>query len=175
MSLNHLVHVILLLFFLSIDQGVCHSSAVGNSVWPHCFVSRAHNSTWTELDAHTCTHGTHAHVHKLILCIHIQVVIWPQQSSTAGNSERCWVSLTANSLSLQSKVNNFNSVMLLSLIIIIHIAAAKRCYENLRRTFLEQQAGKEEFIEQQSKRRKYRSRCERVNVFLMQVYMLVKL
>lgn len=43
-----------------------------------------------------------------------------------------------------------------------HIAAAKRCYENVRRTFLEQQAGKEQFVEEQSKRRKYRSRRERV-------------
>lgn len=47
----------------------------------------------------------------------------------------------------------------------MYIAATKRCYENLRRTFLEQQAGKEEFVEQQSKRRKYRSRRERVIYF----------
>ena len=46
----------------------------------------------------------------------------------------------------------------------MYIAATKRCYENLRRTFLEQ-AGKEEFVEQQSKRRKYRSRRERVIYF----------
>ena len=43
-----------------------------------------------------------------------------------------------------------------------YAVAIKRCYENIRRTFLEQQSGKEDFVEQQSKRRKYRSRRERV-------------
>ncbi|XP_064387320.1 uncharacterized protein LOC135335704 [Halichondria panicea] len=39
--------------------------------------------------------------------------------------------------------------------------AVKRCFENLRRQHLQQQDGKEEFAEEQSKRRKYRSRRER--------------
>ena len=47
---------------------------------------------------------------------------------------------------------------------IIHysLVAVRRCYENLRRTYLEQQSGKEDLVEQQAKRRKYRSRRERV-------------
>jgi hypothetical protein len=40
--------------------------------------------------------------------------------------------------------------------------AIKRCYENLRRTHLEQQPGKEDFCKEQSLTRKYRSRRERV-------------
>ena len=52
--------------------------------------------------------------------------------------------------------------MLLCLMVICIIAAAKRCFENERRTFREQQAGKEQYVEEQSKRRKYRSRRERV-------------
>ena len=44
----------------------------------------------------------------------------------------------------------------------VHAVAVKRCYENIRRTFNEQQSGKQEFTEQQSKRRKYRSRRQRV-------------
>lgn len=41
--------------------------------------------------------------------------------------------------------------------------AVRRCYENLRRTFLEQKIGKEDFVESQAKRRKYRSRRERAS------------
>ena len=44
------------------------------------------------------------------------------------------------------------------------LVAVRRCYENLRRTFLEHQSGKEDFLENQSKQRKYRSRRERVCV-----------
>lgn len=44
----------------------------------------------------------------------------------------------------------------------VHAVAVKRCYENIRRTFNEQQSGKQEFTEQQSKRRKYRSCRQRV-------------
>ena len=43
--------------------------------------------------------------------------------------------------------------------------AVRRCYENLRRVFLEHQSGKEDMVEHQSKMRKYRSRRERVNIF----------
>ena len=50
------------------------------------------------------------------------------------------------------------------------IVAVKRCYENLRRTLLEQQTGKENFIENQAKRRKYRSRRERVCTLKFIVY-----
>ena len=42
------------------------------------------------------------------------------------------------------------------------VAAVKRCYQNIRRTEMEQQDGKEEYVELQSKRRRYRSRRERV-------------
>ena len=41
------------------------------------------------------------------------------------------------------------------------VAAVKRCYQNIR-TEMEQQDGKEEYVELQSKRRRYRSRRERV-------------
>ena len=54
--------------------------------------------------------------------------------------------------------------MVLSSHFIIIIVAVRRCYENLRRIFLEQQSGKENFVENQSKRRKYRSRRERVGI-----------
>lgn len=40
-------------------------------------------------------------------------------------------------------------------------AAVKRCYQNIRRTNAEQQDGKEEFVQLQARRRKYRSRLER--------------
>ena len=42
------------------------------------------------------------------------------------------------------------------------VVAIKRCYENLRRSHLEHQDEKAEFAEGQAKRRKYRSRRERV-------------
>lgn len=42
------------------------------------------------------------------------------------------------------------------------LVAVRRCYENLRRTFNEQQSEKKDFAEEQAKRRKYRSRRERV-------------
>ena len=45
----------------------------------------------------------------------------------------------------------------------IIIAAIKRLYQNVRRTFVEQSEGKEEYVENQSKRRKYRSRRQRVS------------
>lgn len=41
------------------------------------------------------------------------------------------------------------------------VVAIKRCYENVRRSHLEEQNEKSEFTEQQAKRRKYRSRRER--------------
>ena len=41
--------------------------------------------------------------------------------------------------------------------------AIKRCYENHRRNFLEQQPGKEDFSREQGLNQKYRSRRERVN------------
>ena len=43
-----------------------------------------------------------------------------------------------------------------------HIVAVKRCYQNVRRSETEQQDGNEEYVELQAKRRKYRSRRERV-------------
>lgn len=43
--------------------------------------------------------------------------------------------------------------------------AVKRCYENIRRTFLEQQSEKKDFAEKQAKRRKYRSRRQRVSTY----------
>ena len=42
------------------------------------------------------------------------------------------------------------------------LVAIKRCYENSRRTHLENQPGKEEFCREQGLNRKYRSRRERV-------------
>ena len=42
------------------------------------------------------------------------------------------------------------------------VLVAIRCYENLGHLHLEQQAGKEDYKEEQSRRRKYRSRRERV-------------
>ncbi len=41
--------------------------------------------------------------------------------------------------------------------------AVRRYYENLRRSFLEEQSGKRDYVEDQSNRRKYRSRRERVS------------
>ena len=40
----------------------------------------------------------------------------------------------------------------------------KRCYEGLRRNLLENQEGKEEYTEDQAKRRKYRSSRQRVSL-----------
>ena len=42
-------------------------------------------------------------------------------------------------------------------------AAVKRLYENVRRLYVEQGSGKENYVENQTKRRKYRSRRQRVN------------
>ena len=42
------------------------------------------------------------------------------------------------------------------------LVAVKQCYESLRRTYLEEQKGKEDYVENQFKRR-YWSRCQRVN------------
>ena len=55
----------------------------------------------------------------------------------------------------------------------IYAVAVKRCYENNRRTFLEQQSGKEDFVEQQSRRRKYRSRRERVKHTSLSYWLVV--
>ena len=44
------------------------------------------------------------------------------------------------------------------------IAAVKRCYENVRRSFMEGQDGKENYVEEQSKRRRYRARRQRVHI-----------
>ena len=52
-------------------------------------------------------------------------------------------------------------------IFICIIVAVRRCYENVRRTFLEHQSGKEDVIEEQAKRRKYRSRRDRVNLSII--------
>ena len=49
----------------------------------------------------------------------------------------------------------------------ITIVAVKQCYETCRRNFLEEQEGKEEYVEMQSKKRKYRSRRQRVYFFLL--------
>ena len=49
---------------------------------------------------------------------------------------------------------------------VYYIVAVKQCYENLRRTYLEQQENKLEFSESQSQRRKYRSRRSRVRLVL---------
>lgn len=48
-----------------------------------------------------------------------------------------------------------------------HSAAVKRCYESIRRNYMERQDGKEEYVHQQSKRRKYRSRRQRVRELIM--------
>ena len=46
--------------------------------------------------------------------------------------------------------------------------AVKRLYESIRRNFMEQQEGKEDYVENQSKQCKYRSRRQRVCVvFIM--------
>ena len=50
------------------------------------------------------------------------------------------------------------------------VVAIKRCYENLRRTHLEQQPGKEDFCKEQGLNRKYRSRRERVNYYVAQSF-----
>ena len=44
----------------------------------------------------------------------------------------------------------------------LYVAAVKRCYQSLRRAETEQQDDKAEYVELQAKRRKYRSRRERV-------------
>ena len=46
------------------------------------------------------------------------------------------------------------------------VVSVKRCYEGVRRNFLETQEGKEDFVLDQSKRRKYRSRRQRVSCLL---------
>ena len=74
------------------------------------------------------------------------------------------LSLTVNFLKVKYEVCKgfqygiYYYILYLALIVV----AVRRCYENLRRTYLEQQSGKEELVEQQAKRRKYRSRRERV-------------
>ena len=47
-------------------------------------------------------------------------------------------------------------------IFILHTGAIKRCYENLRRTHNEQKKDAE-YTDNQSRRRKYRSRRQRVS------------
>ncbi len=44
----------------------------------------------------------------------------------------------------------------------VYIVAVKRCYESLCRNLTEQQEGKEDYVEDQAKRLKYRSRRQRV-------------
>ncbi len=46
-------------------------------------------------------------------------------------------------------------------------AAVKRCYVGIRRNAIEHQEGKEEYLEDQAKRRKYRSRRQRVSSTIM--------
>ena len=48
----------------------------------------------------------------------------------------------------------------------IIIAAVKRCYQNVRRSFMEGQDGKENYVEEQSKRR-YRARRQRVCIICL--------
>ena len=50
--------------------------------------------------------------------------------------------------------------------------AVRRCYENLRHIYTEQQTGKEDYVERQSKSRKYRSRRERVCMSIYYEYLL---
>lgn len=49
----------------------------------------------------------------------------------------------------------------------IIIAAVKRCYQNVRRSFMEGQDGKENYVEEQSKRRRYRARRQRVCIICL--------
>ena len=49
-------------------------------------------------------------------------------------------------------------------------AGIKRCFENLRRNYNEQKEGKEEYVETQSKRRKYRYRWQRVSYSAILIY-----
>ena len=42
--------------------------------------------------------------------------------------------------------------------------SVKRCFESLRSSFNESKEGKEDYVEEQSKRRKYRSRRQRVSL-----------
>ena len=51
------------------------------------------------------------------------------------------------------------------------LVAARRCYENLRRISLEQREDKIEYAEEQAKRRKYRSRKERVCTYLIVIFL----
>ena len=67
---------------------------------------------------------------------------------------------------LQIKIiPKFNGLPTLLLMFISYmlLVAVKWCYESLRRTYLEEQEGKEDYVENQSKRRRYRSRRQRVN------------
>ena len=73
------------------------------------------------------------------------------------------VKLTGMDLSISS----FYYIILWSFIytFIYILAAVKRCYQNLRRTHIESGLGKENYVENQSKQRKYRSRRQRVCSF----------
>lgn len=46
----------------------------------------------------------------------------------------------------------------------IAAVAIKRCYENARRNFKEQQDGMENYVEAQSKKRRYRAHRQRVGL-----------
>lgn len=119
---------------------------------------------------YTCTSTLSQYIYTHVYYTYIiQMVIRPQQSSTAGNNERssesAWLQISWAHRQRWISDVSMRSAPVRIYRWFIYVAATKRCYENLRRTFLEQQAGKEEFVEQQSKRRKYRSHCERVMYF----------
>ncbi len=58
-------------------------------------------------------------------------------------------------------------------IIIIIVVTVRRCYENLRQIFLEQQVGKEKHVDNQTKQRKYRSHRERVSISVFIDYSII--
>ena len=62
-------------------------------------------------------------------------------------------------------------IYLLLRIYCIHTAAIKRCYENIRRNHTEQKDGMEDYVINQAKKRKYRSRRQRVfNLIYIYIY-----
>ena len=78
---------------------------------------------------------------------------------------KLFITFNYNDLACNCALTN-NTIILATICLPIYmcIAAVKRCYEGLRRNLLENQEGKEEYTEDQAKRRKYRSRRQRVSL-----------